>query len=126
MYKKLYRCTGLKAPWKLKKKRDLSSNRMSTRVITKKKKKKKAPQENKKGKLFLPYILVKFKQFLNHPQVFRWFTLTPEITSTDFIHNYLIYYQTLKSMLSQKLTFLIAGFPTHLFCGECWHSLWKL
>ena len=56
----------------IEKKRDLSSNRMSTRVITKKKKKKKkAPQENKKGKLFLPYILVKFKQFLNHPQVFR-------------------------------------------------------
>ena len=56
----------------IEKKRDLSSNRMSTRVITKKKKKKKkAPQEKKKGKLFLPYILVKFKQFLNHPQVFR-------------------------------------------------------
>ena len=53
----------------IEKKRDLSSNRMSTLVITKKKKK--APQENKKGKLFLPYILVKFKQFLNHPQVFR-------------------------------------------------------
>ena len=50
MYKKLYRCTGLKAPWKLKKKRDLSSNRMSTRVITKKKKKKKPPQKKKKKK----------------------------------------------------------------------------
>ena len=50
MYKKLYRCTGLKAPWKLKKKRDLSSNRMSTRVITKKKKKKKNPPTKKKKK----------------------------------------------------------------------------